>query len=247
VPDQTVSIRSIAPSTPWAEAIPYVLDRDSVRAVDKAAAEEFGIPGIVLMENAARALCREAIDMLADRSSTERRALIVCGSGNNGGDGWALARHLFNAAIEVTVCPLNDPKVDSDAGINCAICRRIGVDEISLGELRSKPLSWGLIVDGIFGTGLTRRPERESADAIGWINGNGTSVLAVDVPSGLDCDSGEPLGPAVRATRTVSFVGLKPGFLTSGAQEYLGEVVIADIGAPRVLTERFGTKVPSGR
>jgi NAD(P)H-hydrate epimerase len=101
-----------------------------------------------------------------------------------------------------------------------------------------------LIVDAIFGTGLDRPITGRAADIINWINATGIPVLAADVPSGLDCDTGEILGVAVRAACTVTFVGLKIGFDSPSSRQLLGEVIVADIGAPRELIERFGKRQP---
>jgi len=221
---------------------PLVFDRAGVRAVDRAAVEEFGIPSIVLMENAARALCREAIGMLAERgASVAPQALIVCGSGNNGGDGYALARHLHNQGVEALLAPLGDPDAASDAGVNREVCRRMKLREINTARDLSRALAAAdLVVDAIFGTGLDRPMSGAAADAINAINAGGKPVLAADLPSGMDCDTGLVLGCCVRATRTVTFVGQKLGFAGLDAQELLGELVVGDIGAPRELLERFG-------
>ena len=222
-----------------ASQTPHLLDRESVRAVDRAAIDEYGIPGIVLMENAARGLAAEALRMLRGAANEPPRVLIICGRGNNGGDGYALARHLHNAGIAPVLAPLGEPPIESDAGINDAICRRMGIRRIALDALEGCADA-DLVVDAIFGTGLDRPVSGEAARIIDWINGAGRPVLAVDVPSGLDCDTGRPLGTAVRATRTVTFVGLKPGLARSHAAPLVGEVVVVDIGAPVELTHRFG-------
>jgi NAD(P)H-hydrate epimerase len=217
----------------------FILDRASVREVDRAAIEQFGIPGIVLMENAARALADQALAMVGHALGAE--VLIVCGTGNNGGDGWALARHLHNEGLRPVVAALGDPRPESDAGVNCAICRRMKIEEVPIGDL-DRHRDAALVVDALFGTGLGRPITGAAADAIEWINASGRPVLAVDVPSGLDCDTGRRLGATVRATVTVTFVGSKPGFETMEAQQWVGEVVIGDIGAPRALVERFGRR-----
>jgi len=140
------------------------------------------------------------------------------------------------------LAPLGESRPDSDAGINAAICRKMGLRQISIDQLdefaASTPLS--LIVDAIFGTGLDRPITGKDAEVIQWINRANRPVLAVDVPSGLDCNSGAVLGVAVKATRTVTFVGLKIGFTGPEAQKLLGEVVVADIGSPIELVRRFG-------
>jgi NAD(P)H-hydrate epimerase len=223
-----------------------VFDREGVRRVDRAATEEYGIPGMVLMENAARGLLIHASEMLDEvpAASHPRRVLILCGSGNNGGDGYALARHLHNHGHEVTLAPIGQPRSGSDAHRNRAICRHMRLmeqpfDEVEHGNGRE----FDLIVDAIFGTGLDRPVTADAARAIKWINAAARPTLAVDVPSGLDCDTGRPLGVCVQATRTVTFVGLKIGFLGLDAQKLLGEVQVADIGAPREVIERFGRRV----
>lgn len=222
--------------------IEYILDRESVRAVDRAAVEEYGIPGIVLMENAARGLTDQALQMLDESPSSPPTSLIICGSGNNGGDGYALGRHLHNASVNVVLVHLGEPRAGSDAAINREICRKMGLREVPLPDLASFAET-DLIVDAIFGTGLDRPVRGPAAEAIEWINGASTPVLAVDVPSGLDCDLGEPLGTTVRADCTVTFVAKKPGFLTAAAKEYVGKVVVADIGAPIELVRRFGRPI----
>ena len=218
----------------------YVLDRDSVRAVDRAAITEFGIPGIVLMENAARALAVEARVMLAD---TVGSVVIVCGSGNNGGDGWALARHLHNTGSDVKIAPLAEPREGGDAAVNCRICRAMSLAEVAIDDLPTHLAACDLIVDAIFGTGLDRAVTGTAAAVIERINQSARPVLAVDVPSGLDCDTGQPLGTAVRAMRTVTFVARKPGMDVVTAKAYTGRVVVGDIGAPVELLERFGRPI----
>ncbi len=218
----------------------HVLDRLSVRAVDRAAIEEYGIPGVVLMENAARGLAAEALDMLGRAGG---RVVIVCGSGNNGGDGWALARHLHNAGVNVTVAVLGEPRQDSDAALNRHVCRRMAISEIAPDDLPAHLEGCDLIVDAIFGTGLDRRVTGAAAAVIDLINASGRPVLAVDVPSGLDCDGGATLGCAVKAARTATFVARKPCMELEVTKAYLGKVVVVDIGAPVELLERFGRPV----
>lgn len=224
---------------------PLVFDRDSIRAVDQVAIEEYGIPGIMLMENAARGLCDEAMKMLDAAGEISPFVLIICGSGNNGGDGYALARHLHNRGVQAAIVPLGEPQPDSDAGINAAICRKMDLLHIppeAMNQFASAN-HISLIVDAIFGTGLDRPVTGRAAAIIEWINRATAPVLAVDVPSGIDCNSGEALGMAVRATRTVTFVGQKIGFAELHAQKLLGEVVVVDIGAPRELAERYGRRL----
>ncbi len=227
-----------------------VLTRAAVREVDRLAAEEFGLPSIVLMENAAIHCADVALDLLAQRPAG--RALVVCGPGNNGGDGFAIARHLANQGTEAVIV-LGGPreKYTGDAATNLGVAERMGIPiepfDASGGSVRAWSQRHGrpaLVIDALLGTGLERPVREPIATLIASINELGRSrvaVLAVDLPSGLDCDTGEPLGDAVRATVTVTFVGLKRGFLALAAQPHVGDVVVADIGVPRALVERLGT------
>ncbi|MHC4784987.1 MAG: NAD(P)H-hydrate epimerase [Planctomycetota bacterium] len=217
----------------------YMLDREAVRCVDRAAIEEYGIPGIVLMENAALGLTIVALTMLDEASGDLPSVLIVCGSGNNGGDGYALGRHLHNAGVRVTFAALGEPKPGSDAAINRDIALKMGLPEVPAARV-GEHFDCDLVVDGIFGTGLDRPVRGAAAEVIDRINSSGRPVLAIDVPSGLDCDTGRPLGTAIRAARTVTFVGRKPALTDPQARDFTGEVSVADIGAPVELLQRFG-------
>ena len=221
-----------------------VLSRDESRRVDAEATERLGIPSIVLMENAARQAADAAVEMLGTRRGP---VVVCCGPGNNGGDGTAAARHLAVRGINATVLLCADPgRVRGDARTNLGIARHMGVPIVEGGDdpagawarvcERGAPV---LIIDALLGTGATRAVEGPIAVLIGLINGSGARVLALDTPSGLDVDTGGVLGDAVRAERTVTFVAHKRGFLSLGAQVYLGEVAVADIGAP--VGEGVGT------
>lgn len=225
-----------------------VLTRDAVRAVDRDAIEQYGIPSIVLMENAAIGLTAQALRMLEamEDGAAPKRVAIICGSGNNGGDGYAMARHLHNAGVTVTVIALKQPRGGTDAAVNAQICLRMSIKRIDLDGAESVERAAGLmgeadlLVDALFGTGLDRPLEGDVAHLIETINASGRPVLAVDLPSGLDCDTGDVLGTAVRATATVTFVARKPCCERIDAQQYLGEVSVAPIGAPDELIDRHG-------
>jgi len=223
------------------------LTRDEVREVDRHAIEDLGIPGVALMENAGRAVTEAVQDLLSEmgarpgetgRGISDRQescVAIVCGRGNNGGDGYVVARHLANADVEAIIYLLCDPAdLKGDAATNFKIIRRMGVPVVLVhGPSDLIPAGRAdVIVDAIFGTGL-RGAVRPPYDAlIGFINELRRPVVAVDIPSGLDCDSGAPLGAAVNATRTVTFVALKKGFENPASEAYTGEVTVASIGAP---------------
>jgi NAD(P)H-hydrate epimerase len=219
------------------------LSREQVRQLDQRAVAEYGVPGVVLMENAGRG----AADVLVDLG-VQGPVVVCCGKGNNAGDGFVLARHLDLRHVGVRVVLLAAPEsLVGDAAVNYRIIECAGLpivraradagDEDWSSEFRGA--DW--VVDALFGTGLVGPVRRPFEAAIAAINACGARILALDIPSGLDCDSGEPLGATVRATHTVTFVAHKKGFANARAREWLGEVHVADIGAPRRLTDSYGT------
>jgi len=216
--------------------------RDAVRAVDRAAIEEFGLPGIVLMENAARALLHRSIAVLAGRPGP---VVILCGPGNNGGDGFALARMLHNTGAEVRIIAVKPPAaLEGDAAVNARVAEHMNLPIRSAEDSSIEPDA-ALIVDALLGTGLTSATRGAVAALIGLANDHDAPTLAVDLPSGLDCDTGEPLGACVRATETVTFVGMKTGFANPASRMYTGAITVGDIGAPLELTHRYGTAAAS--
>jgi NAD(P)H-hydrate epimerase len=240
----------------------YVLDARSLREVDRLASEEFGIPSIVLMENAAFHIADVALHVTGQvAAGGGPRVLIVCGPGNNGGDGLAAARHLHNAGAKVEiVMTVPEGALAGDAAVNAKIARSMGLPMTVIDTGRPgaavrealERLGGGgggggadLIIDALLGTGLRQAVREPIASVIVAINRlareHEIPVLAVDIPSGLDADSGEPLGETVHASVTVSMVGLKTGFTTLSAQAYIGDVVVVDIGSPPELTARLGT------
>jgi len=214
------------------------MTREQVRAFDNWAINTLGIPGVVLMENAGRS-CAELIkEKLA--GLTQPKVCIFCGTGNNGGDGFVIARHLRNSGFQVTVVVCGDPnRIKGDAKINLDILERLGqpIERLNIadgdiyGRIRTLTGGANMLVDGLFGTGLSGQLSDEYKQLIESINAQNCPILAVDIPSGLDCDSGQPLGAAIRATYTVTFVAVKYGFTaSSNATQYTGEIFIASIG-----------------
>jgi len=222
------------------ESEPVVrLTRAQMREIDRRASEDYHIPGIVLMENAARGVADVISDVLKDLDQPDPAVLIVCGGGNNGGDGFALARHLHNRRIAVAVIETVSPdRLRGDALLNRTIVSKMGLQLVQHEQqLSDDPYAWDIIVDALFGTGLERPP---SAAAARWIEdmNRWEHVTAIDVPSGLDSDTGEPLGgDCVRALRTVTFVAEKAGFANPASKEYTGEITVADIDCPRELID----------
>lgn len=214
-----------------------VMTRDEVRAFDAWAINTLGIPGVALMENAGRSCTELIIDKLKDIS--EPKVCVFCGTGNNGGDGYVIARHLINQDIKTTVVVCgNRNKIKGDAKINLDILERMGepierlnpADRDIAGQVGRFTAGTDILVDGIFGTGLRGQLSDEYRRLIESINACNSPVLAVDIPSGLDCDSGEPLGAAIEAAWTVTFVAVKKGFTFATAAQYTGIIFVASIG-----------------
>ena len=199
------------------------------------------------MENAAIGLCTHAIDML--ESARSHDILIAAGPGNNAGDGFAAARHLHNLDYRPTIVMTSPPdRITGDAKINLDIITKMNLPMIDARRcLADPPPTPGLIIDALFGTGLTRPIEGLASTLIAQINTwkkAGSLVLAVDVPSGLNAQTGGPMGDAViHADRTVTFAALKDGYRNFNAQPHLGEVHIAPIGVPIELLKSLGRRV----
>jgi NAD(P)H-hydrate epimerase len=212
------------------------LTRAQLREIDRLAGERYHIPGIVLMENAARAVADEACRMLGGECVGE--ILILCGGGNNGGDGLAVARHMHNRGAEVAIGLLTDPaRYDGDALVNWQIAQAMELPAAPFARAMLEDPRPMLIIDAVFGTGLTKPPRDPFPHVASIINHAGVPVLAVDLPSGLDCDTGIPPGACIAAACTVTFVAEKVGFAKPQARQYLGQVVVGDIGCPRELIE----------
>lgn len=218
---------------------PLRLTREQCRALDRHAIEVLGVPGVVLMENAGRG-ATDWIERWCARQGRSLRAAILCGRGNNGGDGFVIARHLLLRGHEPTVYLAADPAgITGDAAVMFAPLERLGIPVRPLRtaeQLATAAGEWGscnVIVDALLGTGFAGQVRSPMAEIIAAVTAlAGPTVVAVDVPSGLDCDTGTPGGTAVRANHTVTFVAEKVGFAAPEAREYVGEVVVADIGVP---------------
>ncbi len=207
---------------------------EEMRRLDQAAIETAGIPGLILMENAAVGLLRAVREILGDHL-THRRFIIVCGKGNNGGDGYALARHLFNRGAEVTVIAAGSvSELKGDAGVNAGIFKTIGgrIFEVKQsGSLPDLPAA-DMIIDGLLGTGLSGAAKGLIARLIEWINSRPEPVLAIDIPSGVESDTGAARGAAVQADWTVTMGLLKRGLVLPPGRDLAGKVTIANISLP---------------
>lgn len=211
--------------------------RQQSREVDRRAIQEYGIPGLVLMENAGRGVA----DVLC-RQGVAGPVAICCGKGNNGGDGFVVARHLEIRGFPVRVLLWADPaELTGDAAANYAILAETDIPiEVFAAPHDSDRLARHLagaawVVDGLLGTGARGEPKPPIDAVIDQVNASGVPVLAIDVPSGLDCDTGVAARHTIRARHTCTFVATKPGFLQPGAERYTGEVHVLDIGVPTKL------------
>lgn len=214
-----------------------VMTRDQVRALDAWAINTLGIPGVVLMENAGRG-CAELIEEKL-KGLAAPKVCIFCGTGNNGGDGYVIARQLINSGFEATVVVCGDRgKIKGDAKINLDILERMGQPVESLnpaqGDTAARVADFAagaeVLVDSLFGTGLSGQMRDGYRRLIEGLNACECPILAVDIPSGLDCDTGRPLGAAIEASWTVTFVAVKKGFTFARATRYTGEIFVASIG-----------------
>ena len=217
--------------------------------MDRAAIDVLGIPGVILMENAGRN-CADAIEEFLGFSSGQagRNVAIVAGPGNNGGDGYVIARHLAMRGFRVVtfiICPAE--KISGDAAVNLRAITALQHDirfltSEQLGGLSVSLGEFDVVVDAVGGTGIRGALRGDAALAVEQINLAGRRVVAVDIPTGLDCDTGAADGPVVRAELTVTFVAAKRGFDQVRAGEYTGKVVVADIGIPADLVRSISAE-----
>jgi NAD(P)H-hydrate epimerase len=231
------------------------LTRDESRELDRRATAEYGIPSVVLMENAGRG----CVDVL-ERLGIDGLAAILCGKGNNAGDGFVIARHLEIRGHECRVLLLCPPEeLRGDAATNFAILKKCGSQVIDLSTQRAgaslpaadfiarlgeqaSGAAW--LVDAMLGTGAVGEPRPPFDAAIDWINQRPakTQALAVDVPSGLDCDTGRPAAHTVRADHTCTFAAMKSGFTQPVAQAFTGTIHVCDIGIPPRLIDEISDR-----
>lgn len=217
-----------------------ILSCAEVRACEQRAIQDLGLPSLLLMENAGRGMA----DLLVSLGIAGK-VVICCGKGNNGGDGLVVARHLDNGLVRVQVFVFAKPEdLSSDSAVNYRVLAGSGVPitllpgaSPDLAPLRLALSTSEWVVDALFGTGLSG-PLKPPFDAVvDLINVGGAKVLAADIPSGLDGDSGQPLGPTIRAHHTATLIAWKAGFVKAGAEEWTGQVHMLDVGIPRNLVQ----------
>ena len=215
--------------------VPTVLTRQQVRRVDQLAIERYGMSSLVLMENAGRGV----VDVLLRLDPAPGPVAVLCGKGNNAGDGFVIARHLQIRGVDAKVMLLFPPTdLTGDARANYEILVRGGLPVVDLSAAVTPELlaehagnaAW--LVDAMLGTGATGEPRERIATAIRWMNEHPARRLAVDIPSGLDCDTGVAASATVRADMTCTFVAQKPGLLPAEAKPFVGEIHVLSIGIP---------------
>lgn len=227
------------------------LTRQQVRSVDQIAIDEFGMSGLVLMENAGCGAARNIDDFL-ERSGG--RILILCGPGNNGGDGYVIARHLERMGHQpqiISLVPLERLTGDARSNAQIALQSEIPITfateikEVSAAILETQAsTTHQAIVDCMLGTGANGAPRGIYRDCVELANrvsvDPGTTAIAIDLPTGLDCDTGTPSSSTFRADLTITFVDHKTGFENSAAKPFLGQIRTVEIGVPQNLLQRFG-------
>lgn len=246
----------------------YVVTAEEMQALDRETIEGIGLPGMVLMENAGRAVARVIEDILASSGSWRGaaagsaparagngaprrppRIAVVCGGGNNGGDGYVIARCLREAGMHVAVyMAVRRESIQGDARLHLDVYENAGgllisiSDEASLFTHADRIRSADVVVDAVFGTGLGREVSGRYRKIIEVINQSQGHRVAVDIPSGLAADTGEVLGVAVKATCTVTMAFLKVGLATAPGFARCGELHVAEIGIPDALAEKHGIR-----
>ncbi|MFN7875051.1 MAG: NAD(P)H-hydrate epimerase [Pirellula sp.] len=221
----------------------YKLSFDQIRLVDRVAIEQFGISGLVLMENAGRG----AADLIAELTSEESDYVILCGTGNNGGDGLVIARHLHAREQPVTVIISgNREKLSHDCRVNLSILEKTRVtiqwcDEclpfdseksVPNEETFNRIANADVVIDALLGTGAKGAPRGSAALLIEAANKSLAKKFAIDVPSGLNVETGEPNNPTFLANMTITFVAEKPCFNLARSEKITGKVAVLPIGIP---------------
>ena len=219
-----------------------------MKEMDRIAIEAFGIPGVVLMENAGRGAAEAFMSHFSPAPGA--RVLILCGRGNNGGDGYVMARYFHAAGLHVSVVVLSElARIGGDARIHLQIIQHMGVRVLEVPDLerwdsvRGELENHTFVVDAILGTGLNAPVKGFYRRVIEDVNGSGRSVASVDVPSGLNADTGCVMGVAIRASLTVTFGFAKIGQVVFPGSERVGHLVCVDISIPMAVSERVPGKI----
>lgn len=222
---------------------------EQMREVDRLMVEEIGVSILMMMENASRniaILCRK----LFGGSARNKRIIILCGKGSNGGDGLGAARHLINFGGTVT-CILSEHRenLGENANIQFNVLENMGAEIIEfpneqISQIQEKVKNSDLIIDALLGYNLKGNPKELIATLIHLANNTSVPILAVDIPSGLDGDTGEPHIPTIKANTTITLALPKIGLLTEKAKEYVGELYVADLSVPKNIYNKLGISIP---
>lgn len=217
----------------------YITSRE-MKEIDRRAIEEFGIPSLILMENAGGGAALAALGMIKDQDC--KKVICVCGRGNNGGDGFVCARHLINNGVDTEIFLIGESsELKTDAKINFDILRKMKAKirflktDKDFKFFKEKLRDTRLIIDAIFGIGLSVEIKKPYSRVIRAMNQSKKPILAIDVPSGLDATTGNILGICIKAKKTVTFGLPKRGFIKSHGPENTGELIVADISIPKQL------------
>ncbi len=212
--------------------------RDEVRRVDQLAIEQYGMSGLVLMENAGRGAAEEIAQWIKGR-----KAWLLCGRGNNAGDGFVIARHLQLLGIDAEIIQLVDPaELSGDAAANWQVAQRGQlpcriVDDQTLSAMLAELATAEVLIDAMLGTGARGALRAPFAAVAQAANVSAALRIAIDVPSGIDCDTGKPPGVCFEAHRTITFVAAKRGFDDPASRAWTGDVTVVSIGVPRRLLQ----------
>lgn len=233
---------------PNATPTKIALTRNECRRADQFAIEHLKIPGVVLMENAGRSCAEKLLALGADAG-----VVVCCGGGNNGGDGFVMARHLYIAGIPVRILLFSRPAhYRGDARINLRIIERLRIPIVQFdadwptekmierfSRVGRQPAGW--LVDAILGTGAAGELREPLDQVVPLINQLSLKRMAIDIPTGMDCDTGDVCPTAVKADVTCTFIARKAGFANKNSASYLGHVSVIGIGAPDEIIPRPAT------
>lgn len=227
----------------------FVVTAEEMRRLDRLTIEDIGIPAMVLMENAGRAIAEEVLRAAGRRSGemagSRQRWLVLAGKGNNGGDGFVAARHLLEAGVAVDVAlAVPAAELEGEAAAQAAIATRMGVPCLDA-STAGVPLHWERysgVVDALLGTGAAGAPREPYAALIRAANASGLPIVAADIPSGMDADTGAVHDPCIRAVSTVALAFLKRGLIQYPGAGYAGSILTAPIGIPARLAVEEGVK-----
>ncbi len=230
----------------------YLVKSREMQEMDRETIESFGIPGRVLMENAGRGTFKMIIDLFPDIKN--KKVCVLCGRGNNGGDGFVVARYLMEKGIETNIFLLSSRnRLKGDARANMGLLEKLCAlknkkngknkiiqipDRDSFLEYKDRIFQNDLFVDGIFGTGLNSDVRGIFKEIIELVNESHRPVVSIDIPSGLNADTGMPCGVSIKACATASFAFAKPGHIMYPGNKFTGKLAIIDIGIPRFIAEK---------